>query len=126
LSPEVANRREKMARLTITPRHNGKVKILDLSGDFEGDRDGSYFFAALKAATSPVVLNLAGIRSIDNEGIGAVLSGCRSFITDTGGWVVLAEMGSGMGDLGRDVLGRTLKAYPSEGEAVAFLQQTCR
>jgi hypothetical protein len=53
-----------------------------------------------------------------------IISGCHQFIRAKNGWIVLAELSSGMGDIQGDTLRRMFKTYDTERAAVAFLERT--
>jgi anti-anti-sigma factor len=109
--------------MEITRHSVGKITVLRLSGDIKARNDEVHFGPALMNATSPVVLNLAGVSSIDSDGIGMIIAGCNAFIRQRDGWIVLAELSKTMGDTARNLFGRMLKTFDTEQEAAQFLRK---
>jgi anti-anti-sigma regulatory factor len=126
LSPGLVSRtsvtQQEGGEMEISRRSVGGVTILNLSGPIKGGRDGNHLVSALTMATSPVVLNLSGVQSIDREGLGLILAGYRSFVYERDGHIVLAELSSTIDDLSRDLLMRMLIVHETEAAAVAALQ----
>ncbi len=109
--------------MEITQHSVGEITVLRLSGDIKAGNDDAYFGSALMNAMSPVVLNLAGVSSIDSDGIGMIIAGCNAFVRQRAGWVVLAELNKTMGNTARNLFSRMLKTFDTEQEAVQFVQK---
>lgn len=106
--------------MEIKKRSVGKVTVLDLSGEIQGGNDISYFASALEEAENPVVLNMGGVRSIDPDGIGMIISGCRAFIQNTEWRIALTELSSESDPMG--LFDRMLLTFETEDSAVESLQ----
>lgn len=109
--------------MEITKRTVAGATIFDLSGAIDAAKDEHYFASALANAASPVVLNFAGVESLDRAAIGMIISGCNYFISQRNGRIVLAELNKDLDPLARDLFQRMLRTYSTEDDALASLRQ---
>jgi anti-anti-sigma factor len=88
--------------VTISTRHHGHVVVLDLAGRLAGAAAADEVEAALRAfgraGTRTLVVNLAGVASIDLTGLAALVDGHRE-VRAGGGELRLCGFNRGIGDL---------------------------
>jgi len=108
--------------MEITERSVGKVTVLELSGQINGTTDKEYFYSAVVNASSPIVLNLAGASSIDQEGVGMLIAACNHVVREKKGWIAIVELNPSVNQLAL-VLARMFKYFDTERAAVEELQR---
>jgi anti-sigma B factor antagonist len=81
--------------VSISERHRGDVVILDLIGPIAGREAAGVVAEAVRrqgrGGTQTVVMNLARVRSVDRDGMGALIEGDRA-MREAGGEMRLASL----------------------------------
>src|SRR5580698_685305 len=88
---------EQLHVLQVNPREKDGIRILDLRGPLlRGDSEAILrreIVALAEASSVNVVLNLARVTEIDNDGIGALVF-CSAWIVNSGGTLRLLNLSS--------------------------------